>query len=999
MAIAPSDKSIVWAGTGESFIRSNISIGDGVYKSTDAGKTWKHMGLEPTGRIARMLIDPTNPDIVFACAVGRAYGPQAERGVFRTTDGGKTWEKVLFVDEDTGCSDIAMSPASPHVLMAGMWPLILHTWGRISGGPGGGLYKSVDGGSTWTKLTGDGNSHGLPHPPIGKVGIAYAPSDAERIYVQIEVGEGLEYEGKPSQPGTLWRSDDGGDNWKIVSYEHRLAGRWAYYTRHAVNPVNENEIYFVSSDFSVSYDGGYTSIDTLAPNYSGAPGRVGGLEIDIHDSFTPGHDNHDIWVDPDGNRMAVANDLGIVISQNRGKSWVHRNLPVAQMYHVTVDNRIPYYVYGNKQDGLSYRGPSNALLGVGSIPRSLWHAIGGGEDGFATPDPVDPNLVWSTGSGGGSAGGIVVRFDERNFQTRSVEVWPEITGGSGAVDVKYRFNWQFPLLISPHDHNRLYVGSQFVHTTTDGGQSWHVISPDLTLNDHSKMGISGGLTPDNLGVEYEGVVFALAESPKQKGVIWAGTNDGLVQVTRDDGKTWTNVTANIPNLPPLGTVDQIEASRWDAGTAYIAIDFHQVNNFDPFAYKTTDFGKTWTQITNGIPKSVLSYAHCIREDPKRRGLLYLGTENALYVSFNDGAMWQPLQMNLPHAPVYGLVVQEHFNDLVIATYGRGFWILDDLSPIQNMSPELLSENVHLFAPRPAYRYRFREPTFNMTNDTAWGDDLPYGASVSFYLKSAPRGDARVEVMDSAGKLIRTMHIPAHAGINRFTWDLRSEPTNPIVLRTIPASSPWLQLSPNGTRSLPGSGSMTILEPPGSYTFKLTVDGKELSRPLTVLKDPNSAPPEADLQTQNQLSARIYDSLNTATRMINDIELLRAQLTKLHHIGETDAEASTIRTASQTFDLKLLGIEDKLFKIGATSSADSGRYPGRLVDKLYYLGNEVAGSDYRPTDQDNELYNQLRSQVSNLSEDVTSVFAKDIPTLNETLRKSGSPAGLIVEHTK
>src|SRR5215212_6855996 len=666
LAVAPSNPNIVWAGTGEPWIRSHISVGQGIYKSVDAGKTWTFMGLEKTGRISRVVIDPQNPDVVLVGALGHAYGPQLERGVFRTTDGGKTWERVLFTDENSGCAHLETDPSNPRIVFAGMWPIEIHTWGRESGGPGSGLFKSTDGGVTWKRLSGNG----LPTRTTGKIVFAIAPNNPRRIYALIETGDGVPLNGKETDRGKLWRSDDGGESWRVVSYDRNLGGRTHYYFRIAVAPDNENETYYLTAGFARSTDGGETA-------------RM------IVGSGSPGGDNHDIWIDPaNANRIAVANDGGVSISTTRGQTWDRIQLPIAQMYHVTVDNRIPYYVYGNEQDDPSYRGPSRSAGGgvSGSIPRSAWQSVGGGESGWATPDPVDPNIIWSSASGSGSIGGIVERFDLRNGQMRRVEVWPDQTNGSPAANLKYRFVWTFPLTISPHDHKKLYVGSQVVHQTTDDGQSWQVISPDLTTNDKTKQGFSGGLTGDNIGVEYFSTIFAIAESPKEKGLIWVGTNDGLVQLTRDGGKNWTNVTKNIPKLPPWGTVSNIEPSRYEPGTAYLTVDFHQVNNRDPFIYKTKDYGKTWKAITDGIPRSMLSYAHCVREDPVRAGLLYVGTENGLYVSFNDGEKWESLQSNLPRAPVYWIAVQEHFNDLVIATYGRGFWILDDLTPVQQMNP-------------------------------------------------------------------------------------------------------------------------------------------------------------------------------------------------------------------------------------------------------------------------------------------------------------------------
>jgi photosystem II stability/assembly factor-like uncharacterized protein len=991
LAVAPSDSAIVWAGTGEPFIRSHISVGNGMYKSIDAGKTWKRVGLENTGRISRVLIDPHNPNIVFACALGHAYTPQPDRGVFRTTDGGATWQKVLFADENTGCSDLAFSPASSHVLLAGMWQLEIHPWGRSSGGPLGGIYKSIDGGSTWKLL----NGHGLPHSPVGKVALAYAPSDANRVYAQIETGDGLPFQGNPPQSGSLWRSEDGGDNWRLVSHDRRLAGRFHYFARHAVNPTNENEIYFLSTVVSISYDGGLTSIDSSNPQ--GGPGR--GFDR-FRDSRSVGQDNHDIWIDPDGKRIIIAGDFGVSISLNRGKTWVKKNLPIAQMYHVTTDNKIPYNVFGNKQDGPSYGGPSNALEGVG-IPRAAWHAVGGGESGFATPDPTDPNIIWSSASGAGSVGGIVVRFDQRTRRSRDVEVWPESTTGASAAEVKYRFQWTFPLEISPFDHNRIYVGSQFVHMTTDGGQSWHEISPDLTLNDRSKMGVSGGLTPDQIGVEYGSVIYAITESPKQKGLIWVGTNDGLVQLTRDEGKTWSNVTANIPGLPPWGQVYHIEASRKDAGVAYVTFDLHQMGNFDPFVYKTSDYGKTWKPIVNGIAKSPVSYAHCLREDPKRPGLLYLGTENGLYVSFNDGENWQSLQLNLPHAPVYWITVQEQFNDLVLATYGRGFWILDDLAPIQQLTPELLNSGVKLLAPRPAYRFQLMTNLAQTPNDPCWGDDPPYGASINFFLKAAPKEPAKITISDASGKAVRTLTVPAHAGINRVNWDLRSERSTEIRLQTVPVGAPEFMLGPDGTRSLGGRASIDILEPPGTYAVELSAGGGPPSaQKLVVLKDPNSGGSEAEIAEQNQLSLKLKDTLNTAAESVNVIESLRSQIVALKRAVGANPAQQAIIASSADLDRKLLKIEDVLIKTRATGAgSDMLRYSPEIIDKLGYLGAGIASSDYRPTDQDQQVYELLRRQLSNPLEELSSIFAKDVAGFNSVLRERGVPGGLIVTRPK
>ncbi|MEO5567507.1 MAG: sialidase, partial [Gemmatimonadaceae bacterium] len=726
IAVAKSDPNIVWAGTGEAHIRSHISLGQGAYKSTDAGRTWRLMGLERTGRIARVVIHPTDANIVMMCALGHAYGPQPERGVFRSTDGGSSWTKVLFVDENTGCSDLAMNPQNTQVLYAGMWQFEIHTWGRTSGGPGGGLFKSTDGGATWTRLRGNG----LPTKPVGKVALAIAPSNPNRVFALIETGDGIPWNGQETESGQLWRSENGGDTWALISRDRNAMGRAHYYSRIVVNPDNADEAYFLTASYARTLDGGAT-ITVLG----------GGA--------APGGDHHDVWVDPtNGNRQIVAHDQGLSITQNRGRTWYRQRLLNAQIYHVTVDNEIPYNVLGNKQDEPSYRGPSNSRVSGGrsaGISRGMWHSVGGGESGWATPDPTNSKLIWSTASGSGMVGGIVVRFDENRRQFRNVEVWPHQSNGP-AEGVRYRFVWDAPLLISPHDNNTIYVGSQHVHRTTNGGQSWEVISPDLTLNDRSRMGSSGGLTPDNIGVEYAGVVFGLAESPVQRGMIWAGTNDGLVQRTTDNGKTWTNLTKNIPDLPPWGSVRSLVASRYDANTAYVTIDFHQVNNRDPFIYRTKDGGQTWKKIVNGIPVSMLSYAKVIHEDPKRRGMLYVGTENAIYVSYDEGDNWLPLQNNLPSAPVSGIQVQEHFDDLVISTYGRGFWILDDIGALREMTPAIAAKDAHLFVLHPTYRFRPITAPSTTYDDPTTGTNPQYGAAITYFLKSAAAAPPRIDIL-------------------------------------------------------------------------------------------------------------------------------------------------------------------------------------------------------------------------------------------------------------
>ena len=995
LAVAPSNASIVWAGTGEPWIRSHISVGNGVYKSVDAGRTWTKVGLDSTGRIGRIVIDPTNPDVVFVAAQGHSYGPQEERGVFRTTDGGKSWQRVLFVDRNTGAIDIVMHPTNPQILFAATWQLELHTWGRESGGPGSGIYQSTDGGTTWTRLTG----HGLPAHEIGKIGLAIARSNPNRIYALIETGDGNPLHGRPTDNGELWRSDDGGANWRVVSYDRDLACRQPYYTRTTVSTDNPDELYFMCANFSRSLDGGLTTRaggrgGRGAPAQSGAPGVPGSAVASANrtgDTMTvvplsaPGGDNHDMWIDPtNANRMAVANDGGVSISTTRGRSWLRVQLPIAQIYHVTVDNRVPYFVYGNKQDGPSYRGPSNSRTGT-QIARSEWHGVEGGESGWATPDPVDSSIVWSTGSGSGARGGIVVRFDERRRQGQNVELWPLSTGGHAAADVKYRFIWDPPFVISPHDHNKIYTGSQYVHMTTDGGRSWRVISPDLTRNDKSKQQSSGGLTPDNIGVEYADVVYAIAESRVTPGLIWVGTNDGLVQLTRNGGSSWTNVTADIPGILSWGSIRHIEPSRYDAGTAYIVVDGHQENNRDPWVYKTNDYGKTWKLIVNGIPKSPLSYAHIIREDPVRRGLLYLGTENALYVSFDDGDHWSPLQSGLPHAPVYGMVIQEHFDDLVISTYGRGIFILDDLSPLQQLTPQIQASKAYLFPIRPAYRFTDVSGNYSMNDDPTAGTNPTYGARVNYWLAAA--APVTIDVMDASGTVIRTIHdSTTHPGLNRTSWDLRNTASRGPRLRTKPMNDPEFEMARDGTRDAPGFGTISVLMPPGRYTVKLTAAGQSFTQPVDVLKDPNQAETLADIKASSDAMLALQKDHKSAAEMLGTIESVRAQLESL---GSESGATGDIRQQGDTLEHKFMAVEGQLLDLRMTGRGqDEVRYPVQAAGQINWLAGGIGASDFAPTSQQRDVQGILANKIRDTRSALDRLLRNDLASFNGLLKAKG-----------
>lgn len=968
LAVAASDPQIVWAGTGEAHLRSNVGMGDGVYKSTDGGAHWTHMGLDATGRISRVVIHPTNPDIVYVASLGHTHAPQQERGIYRTLDGGATWTRVLFADENTGASSLIMDPNNPRILFAGMWTVEMHHWGRFSGGPGSGIYTSRDGGDTWTKLEG----HGLPKPPIGKVDVCMTPADSRMVYALIETGDGVPDRGQETDTGEFWRSEDGGATWRLANHSRDLGGRTAYYNQCRVSTNDPYEVYFLTAAFSRTLDGGETYQVETGPR-------------------RPGGDHHDMWIDPvDADRMIVVHDQGLSVSTNRGETWHRVQLPNAQMYHVTVDNAIPYNVMGNRQDGPSARGTSNTRYGGtrGAIPRSEFRAVGGGESGFATPDPTDPNIVWSSASGSGARGGIVVRWDAKTGQFRNVEVWPESTGGTPASDVKYRFQWTFPLLVSPHDHNTIYVTSQVVHRTRNGGQSWDVISPDLTTNDQSKMGISGGLTPDNIGVEFCCVIYAFDESPAQQGVFYAGTNDGKVQVSRDDGASWTDVTGNFPDMPANGVVRGIDASKWDAGKAYVAVEAHLEGDFKAYAYKTTDYGAHWTKITTGIPDHVLSFTRDIEEDPVRPGLLYLGTENRIYVSFDDGAHWQPLINNLPAAPMYGIVVQEHFNDLVLGTYGRGFWILDDVTPLQQMTAEVRAASAHLFQPRAAYRFQPVTDPFDMPNDWTAGDNPPYGASINYWLGQGMAGrPVTLKISDAAGDVVRTLHGTSEAGVNRVWWDLEGENSTPVRMRTTPMYAEWMDLGPERVRVI--SNGMSVLQAPGTYTVTLDVGGQTSTASLEVRKDPNSEGTTADIRAQTALLEQMRGEHDRAAKAINQIEWVRRQLQDLKAVLTDQGGADDVIRQAQTLEEQFIAVEEELTQLRTTGTGQDGvRYESRVIERLGHLAGGVGTSDFRPTDQQGQVNVILLEVLTNAEAALKDLTDDELAAFNRMLRERG-----------
>ncbi len=983
LALAPSAHNVVWAGTGETFfIRSMTALGNGVYRSTDAGRSWQHMGLDSTGRIARIVIHPTNPDIVLVCALGRAYGPQQQRGVYRTTDGGRTWTRALFVDPNTGCADLAIDPGDPNTLFAGMWQFEVKTWHLHSGGPGSGLWVSRDGGATWKRLAG----HGLPDPKrlVGKIAVAVAPSNPNTVYALIE-----------DQDPALYRSDDRGNTWRLVSRNHDMAERAPYYVRFAVAPDDEERLYFVSVRFSMSRDGG----QTLA-----------------HSDYRGGGDNHDVWIDPlNPDRFMVAHDGGASITLNRGKTFTRIVLPIAQMYHVHADTHAPYYVYGNRQDGSSYRMPSRSLAGRSS--EGEWRHVGGCESGFGIPDTVDNATVWS----GCYDGGLEV-YDVRTDLARNVRVWPEAGYGWRPADLKYRWNWTFPIAISPHDHSHVYVGSQFVHLTTDGGASWKVISPDLTRNDTTHQQSSGGVTTDNLMTFDGATLFAIAESPAQggAGVIWAGSNDGLVHVTRDGGAQWMDVTGNIPKLPQWGKITNIEPSRFDAGTAYLAADLHELDDFDPYIFKTTDFGHSWKRISDALPRSALSFVHVVREDPERRSMLYAGTENGLYVTLDDGVHWLPLQTNLPHAPVSWLTVQPHFHDLVVATYGRGVWILDDISPLEHLDAGTIARRAWLFAPRPAYRFRTTQGVASAPNSAVQPDSVPYGAALTYYVApaladttppppSSPSDSAhrpkpaKLVILDARGDTVRMLEGERRPGLNRVWWDLRYVAPAVPKLRTAPPGKPFVRVGADGTRPLvTWDLDLSLrgpLVPPGSYTVRLTVGDTSpttLTQSLTVLKDPNTAGSDADVQAQTELARAIRAEQDSVARMINRLEWVRKQLQDLagQLRGDSgvvgDSSAKRLATLADSLDRGAVRVESVLFDVHLTGAReDAFRNPMQLYGRLAALESDVAenGADFPPTTQQRAVHDLFVQRIADASARFADLMEKALPAFAAELRKA------------
>ena len=951
IAIAPTDPNIIWVGTGETFlIRPAHAMGDGIYKSEDAGQTWQHMGLEKSGRIGRIIVHPENPDIVYAAVLGHTHAPQQERGVYRTKDGGKTWEQVLFIDPGTGAADLAIDPKNPDRLLAGMWSVQINTWGLQSGGPGGGVYRTVDGGDTWEPLRLNGLPGGEDNP-VGKTGVAIAASDPDVIYALFEI-----------ESPALYRSTDFGETWELRTRNHDINERAPYYTRMRVAPDDPDRLYFMNVKFIVSLDGGKT----------------------ITGDYSAGGDNHDIWIDPTNpKRYMVAHDGCASITLNGGESYQRVVLPIAQMYHVAVDDQIPYNLYGNRQDGYSYRGPSNSRQGY--IPIGLWEGVGGCESGFAQPDPLDNNIVWS-----GCYDGGLERYDARTGHARDVRVWPEAGYGWAPADMKYRWFWNFPIAFSPHVQHRVYVGSQYVHKTDDDGQSWQVISPDLTLNRKEHQQSSGGVAVDNLMTFDASVLISIVESPLEPGLIWTGSNDGQVQITKNYGEAWENVTANIQGLPELGTISNIEISRYNKGTAYISVDLHHLGDFDAYVFKTTDYGQSWKKISNSVPKSIHSFAHVIKEDPKQPGMLYLGVDNGVYVTFDDGDNWMRLRNNLPPSPVYWLEVQERFDDLVIGTYGRGYYILDNIGPLREYAAEAQGKEVHLFGLRPAWRFHEKQAIKTDGPSLNAGRNPAYGADINYFLKDTAQGPVSIEILTSEGQVVRTISGTNRQGVNRVIWDLRYEPTYKPRLKTKPPGRPWVQLNGEGWRPLVTwdldlwRGQLGPRVVPDTYKVKLKVDDQEYTRELQVRKDPASSGTLSDIEAQVDLALELRDAMNIAVNMINTLENIRSELQLL--TPKLDRRAD-INRAKQLDELAR-SISSGLYDIHLTGAReDAFRAPMKLYGRLSALASDLSGHgiDYSPTNQQKEVYAILDGRLQVIEKKFQQYVDVEINKMNDQLK--------------
>ena len=943
LAIAPSDEKIIYVGTGEADMRSDITYGDGMYKSVDGGQHWQHIGLEDTRHIGKILIDPHNPDIVLVAAVGHAYGANETRGVFRTTDGGHTWEKVLYKNTDTGAVDLAWDVQNPQVVYATLWQIRRMPWDQYQPeeGPNGGLYKSTDAGKTWKKI----NGRGLPEEPYGRVGVAVvAGSGGQKIFAIIHALK---------KRSGLYRSDDGGANWQFINDDPRIITRMWYFGRVFLDPQNADVIYIPSQGLLRSTDGGknFTVIKS-------SPG---------------GDDYHYLWIDPtNSSRLIVASDQGTVLSLDYGRTWSSwYNQPTGQLYHVTTDNQFPYRVYGSQQDNGTVSITSRSDFG--EITFRDWYSIGGGESGYIAVDPQNPNIVY-----GGGTYGSLHRFDHTTGQFQVISPWPLRVFLKPIPQRRFRFGWTSAVIFDKFDPTTLYLGAQMLLKTQDGGLHWEAISPDLTGAQPGAKNASGPLTTDNAAARGWGVIYSIAPSPVQSGVIWVGTDDGFIQITRDAGKHWQNITP--AGLKPWSKISLIEASLFDAGTAYVAVDRHRVDDFAPYIYITHDFGQHWTRTDAGIGPH--SYVHVVRADPDRKGLLYAGTETGVSVSFDEGRHWQSLQLNLPTVAVRDLAV--HDDDLIAATHGRAFWILDDLTPLQQVNTQALTSAAYLYQPERAIRIRHSVNTDTpLPPEIPHGTNPPNGAVIDYNLNLKPAGEVTLDILDTGGKLIhhfssrdkaqpprkppyfmdawlpRFEPLTTRIGHNRFVWDLRYPPP--------PTTHEGYSMAANagrGTVKVP-QGPLVL---PGDYKIRLSVGGKMFVQPLKVEMDPRVQISSKVLNRQLQLALQIWNGISDQNDLSTAVTSLRGQLDKLPQSQKLKLKAN------------LTAIHRKLEKLDAFLK-DGG---------LASLETVVMGADREPAQQMYDAFDVMNVKLEQAQQQWKDIKVKDITALNSSLKKIGLP---------
>jgi photosystem II stability/assembly factor-like uncharacterized protein len=924
LAVSESNPDIVFAGMGETELRGNIIQGDGVYKSIDAGKTWTKSGLESTQAIARIRIHPTDPNRVFVAAFGNPYGPNPDRGMFRSLDGGGTWTKVLFRNDKVGASDLVFDPKNADVLYAALWEAYRTPYALVDGGSGGGLFKSIDGGSTWRELT---RNPGLPKSDLlGKITVAVG-ADGRRLYAMVE-----------AKDGGLFRSDDGGATWTAVNRERRLWQRAFYFIRMTADPVDRDTLYVLNFELLKSSDGGKTFKPTAETH----------------------GDHHDLWISSaDPRRMINSNDGGASVSTNGGLTWTEETYATGQFYNAVTTKHVPYHVCGAQQDNTTACTPSS---GMG---RELY-AVGGGESGYVAPDPTNANVFYA-----GSFGGYLTRLDRSTGQTRFVNVWPEYPVGQAPRDLKERFQWTYPIVFSPVNAKALYASSQHLFRTTTEGQSWEQISPDLTRHDPSTMGPSGGpIAFDQTGVETYPTIFTVAPSRLDADTIWVGSDDGLAHITRDGGKTWSNITPR--ELPPFSRISLIEASPHKAGTAYVAANRYQLSDRSPYLFRTDDYGKTWTKITAGIPAD--DFPRAIREDPVRPGLLFAGTERGLYISFDDGAAWEPFRLNLPLTPVHGIVVEG--DDLVVGTHGRGFWVLDNISSVRQLRPTIAQEDVHLFEPAPATRAISR------------------GVAVDYYLR-AGADRLTLEFLDSTGKVVRSVaqppptddepmpegvtessrapvpRVPAKPGMNRFVWDMRAAPLHDF---------PGLIMYQTDTRG--------PIVPPGRYQVRLTIGERAWTQPIAIQKDARlTGVSESDLQEQFRFASEIGDAFSRTSDMVVQVRRLKAQIVSRMK-GLNDS--GTIAAAAERLTNALTTVEGELYQYQNRSTKDPLNFPPKLNNKIAVLLSTVDSGDSRPTDQSYAVFKELSQALAIQNQALDGVLGRDVAAFNALLARARRP---------